>query len=335
MADTFTDGFCLKLIGLLDDKQIKIVRDLLYCYTLNYDIKPISTELSVKNYQLPDAYYIFMATKEQDGKLHNDSCKQYKLCLENLLFRLQLPLNNITTNHLRLYLSEISINPKTGKHLSTATLNQRKAIIRSFFKWLYEEEYIIKDPSSRIKDDKVTSKPRTAYSDTQIETLKLHCDSLRIKAIIDVLASSGIRIAELSKLNRTDINFDTGEITVFGKGNKWRTCYIDASAIVSLQAYLNSRTDNKDAVFVSERAPYDRLSTGAIRKILHKLSDKSGVDNVFPHRFRHTLATHAIDKGMPIESIQALLGHSGINTTLRYTHLSNDKIKNDYKKYLG
>lgn len=334
MSETFTNGFCLKLNGVLEPEQIKAVRELLDIYTMGFEIKPITTDLTVSEYQLPQAYYIFVAAKEQDGRMKPGTREQYRMCLEKMLFRLRMPLEMITVNHLRLYIHEISMNAKTGKPLTKATINQRKAIIRSFFKWLYEEEYIPKDPSVRIKAERSDSKPRTAFKDTQIETLKLASSSARTRAIVDLLTSSGIRIAECVGLNIADVDFERREIVVYGKGEKWRTAFIDASTVVSLKAYLETRTDENPALFVSRRAPHDRLTTDAVRKILHQLADEVGVSNVILHRFRHTMATTAIEHGMPIESVQAILGHTSISTTMHYAHMSTDKIRRDHHTYM-
>lgn len=334
MADTFTNGFCLKLEGILTQDQIKQVKDLLYVYTLDYSIEPITTDLIVSDYQLPQAYHIYMASKEQDGKMRPGTKDQYKMCLEKLLFRFCLPLDRYTINHLRLYIQEISVNVKTGKRISTTTLNQRKSIIRSFFRWLYEEEYIQKDPSIRLKIDKSNSKPRDGYKDTQIEALKLACRDLRTSAIVNLLASSGIRVAECAGLNIADVDLVNRKIIVYGKGGKWRTTFINAATVLAIQTYLATRNDTNTALFVSRRFPHDRLSTSAIRKLLHSLQKTSGVDNVIPHRFRYTMATDAIEAGMPIESVQTLLGHSNITTTTHYAKVSTAKVEMDYKKYM-
>ena len=334
MSQTFIDGFCLKLEGVLPPEEIRAIRELLGAYSIGYQISPIKTDLAVTDYQLPQAYYIYMASKEQDGRMAESSKKQYRMCLENMLFRMRMPLDQITVNHIRLYLHEISTNPKTGKKLSKATVNQRKAIIRSFFKWCYEEEYIQKDPSVRIKEERTDSKPRTAYKDTQIEAMRQACDSPRTRAIVDLLASSGIRVAECAGLNISDVDLDNRELTVFGKGGKWRTAFMDAAAVVSLKAYLQTRDDDSPALFVGSRKPHGRLSTDAIRRTLHKLSPAAGVEDVIPHRFRHTTATAAIERGMPIESVQVILGHSNISTTLRYAHVSKEKVKRDHSTYM-
>lgn len=333
MSDTFTEGFCLKLTGVLPPEQVRAVRDLLSVYTIGYKIEPVKMDVIAQDYQLPQAYFIFLAAKEQDGRMKPGTREQYRMCLEDLLFKLRLPLEDITVNHLRLYIQDASRNRKTGRPVSKNTLNQRKSIIRSFFSWLYEEEYIEKDPSVRIKPERADAKPRTAYQDTQVEALRRACDNLRDRAIVDLLRSSGIRVAECVGLDRRDVDLDGREVTVFGKGEKWRVSYIDAAAVVSIRAYLATRTDDCEALFVSERAPHRRLSTSGVRKALHRLTPQSGVQNVIPHRFRYTMATDALLAGMPVESVQSVLGHSRIETTMHYAHVCRAKVKTDYQRF--
>lgn len=330
----FTEGFCLKLQPYFKKEQIEKIKNLLNVYSLNYNIIPISVNLIDTEYEIPEAYYIYMAAKEQQGRMSEKSKQQYSLCLQDMLKYLSLPLNEITINHLRLYIQYISKNKKTGKALSTETLNQRKSIIRSFFKWLYEEQYIQKDPSIRIKREKAHTKPREEYSDIDIEQIRRACKHSRDIAIVDLLISSGIRVSECAGLNIKDVNLDKREIIVCGKGGKWRTVYIDAKTVVSLQNYIKERKDNNEALFVSLRSPYKRLSTSGIRRRLHELTGESGVENIIPHRFRHTMATTAINRGMPIESIQSILGHSQLETTMHYAHVSDDKVKQDHQKYI-
>lgn len=334
MCDSFTEGFCLRLQGILPPEQIRAVKDLLNIYTMGFQIEQISTELSVPDYQLPEAYYIYMASKEQDGCMKAGTKEQYRMCLEKLLFQLCLPLEQITVNHLRLFIQDISTDKRTGKRLSKSTINQRKSIIRSFFSWLYQEEYISKDPSVRIKPERNDVRPRTAYQDVQIESLRMACKTDRERAIIDLLTSSGIRVAECVGLDIKDVDLERREIVVLGKGEKWRTSYIDATAVVSIRKYLDSRNDDNPALFVSSRKPHKRISPSAVRRCLHKLTPESGVSDVIPHRFRHTMATTAINRGMPVESVQVVLGHSEISTTMRYAHVAKEKVKADHARYL-
>lgn len=334
LSNSFVDGFALKFDNTFSKEQIAYIRDTLYVYSLNFDITPRTTELVDQNYKLPQAYYIFMASKEQDGLMSAGTHWQYKYVLEDFLYFLATPIDKITINHIRLYLQHISVNRITGDRISENTMNQRKSIIRSFFKWLYAEEYIAKDPSLRIRNEKPKSKPRTAYKDTEIEMLRESCKYIRDKAIIDLLFSSGMRISECTNLNITDVDFEKREITVFGKGGKWRKAFIDSKAVVSLRMYLATRTDDNPALFVQRKQPYYRLTNSGIRKILHNVGDSVDIADVIPHRFRHTIATKLINSGMSIEEVQKLLGHEQLSTTLRYTHISIDKIKSDYEKYV-
>ena len=329
----FVDGFCMYLTQFTDE-QVKFIKEKLNIYTMGFEIKPVTAELVAVEYNLPQELLLFLATKKQDGRMSPRSYEQYYSCLSKMLYDLCLPLEAITVNHLRMHINRISTDKRTGKPLSQNTLDQRKSIIRSFFQWLYQEEYISKDPSVRIKPVRASTKPRDAYRDVDIETMRNACVTNRDKAIVDLLSSSGIRVEECSRLNKSDVNFDEREIKVFGKGSKYRTSYIDAKAVVSLKTYLNERTDENPALFVALRAPHERIKPSGIRMMLHKLEKTSLINDIIPHKFRHTMATTAITNGMPIESIQAILGHSQIATTMRYAHVSLSKVKRDHEVYM-
>ena len=331
---SFVDGFCVQVGSQFSDEQIRIIKDQLEIYSMQYEIKPLTTEIVSAEYNLPKELILFLATKQQNGKMCKRSYEQYYDCLSKMLYDIRLPLDQITVNHIRMHIHHISKNQKTGDPLSNSTLDQRKSMIRSFFQFLYEEEYISKDPSVRIKPVRADIKPREAYTDIQI--IKMHdaCRNDRDRAIVDLLSSSGIRVAELAGLNRSDIDFDVREVKVYGKGGKYRTSFINAKAEVSLKKYLSCRCDENEALFVSLRKPYKRLSTYGVRKMLHTIEDKSATAGIIPHRFRHTVATQAVSNGMPIESVQAILGHSQITTTMRYAHISSDKVKRDHEMYM-
>lgn len=329
----FVDGFCMYLTQFTDE-QVKFIKEKLNIYTMGFEIKPVTAELVAVEYNLPQELLLFLTTKKQDGRMSPRSYEQYYSCLSKMLYDIRLPLDAITVNHLRMHISRISTDKRTGKPLSQNTLDQRKSIIRSFFQWLCQEEYITKDPSVRIKPVRASTKPRCAYRDVDIETMRNACETTRDKAIVDLLSSSGIRVEECSRLNRFDVNFDEREIKVFGKGSKHRTSFIDAKTVVSLKTYLNERTDNNPALFVSLREPHERLKPSGIRLMLHNIEKHSSVSNIIPHKFRHTMATTAITNGMPIESVQVILGHSQITTTMRYAHVSSAKVKRDHETYM-
>lgn len=330
----FANGFCTTLKDYFSDEQITEIKRRLDIYTMGYEIIPITTEIDDGEYQLPQELNIYLVTKQQDGKMSARSYEQYSMCLTKMLYDLRLPLSSITVNHLRMHIAKISTNHKTGEPLSQSTLNQRKCIIRSFFRWLYEEGYIQNNPAARIKPMRASVKPREAYQDTQIEILRDSCNNNRDRAIVDILTSSGIRITECVGLNKTDVDLQSRQMTVLGKGGKYRTAYFDARTVVSLKRYLDERKDDKEALFVGVRAPHERMTTDGVRKMLKKIEYRTNVPKVIPHRFRHTMATKALTNGMPVESIQALLGHSNISTTLRYAHMTNAKVRRDHDVYM-
>lgn len=209
-----------------------------------------------------------------------------------------------------------------------------RRIMSSFFSWPEDEDYIIKSPVRRIHKVKSSQIVKETLSDEHLEQLRDQCTLPRDLAIIDLLISTGIRVGELVKLNRTDINFEERECIVLGKGDKERKVYFDAKTKVHLQQYLTSRTDLNPALFVTLYAPWNRLSIAGVEKFLKLLSKKSQVRHVHPHKFRRTMATMAIEKGMPIEQVQKLLGHTKIDTTLHYAIVNQTNVKMAHRKFV-
>ena len=241
------------------------------------------------------------------------------------------PVREIETDNLREYLTGY----QKEKNSSKVTIDNIRRILSSFFSWLEDEDYIIKSPVRRIHRVKSATTIKETYSDENLETMRDSCTELRDLALIDILASTGMRIGELVLLNRKDINFEERECVVFGKGSKERMVYFDARAKIHLQEYLNSRTDDNPALFVSLRAPYERMKIGGIEARLRGMGRNLGIAKVHPHKFRRTLATMAIDKGMPIEQLQKLLGHKRIDTTLQYAMVKQSNVKIAHRKYIG
>ena len=205
----------------------------------------------------------------------------------------------------------------------------------SFFSWLEDEDYILKSPVRRIHRVKTSTVIKETYTDEALETMRDHCTELRDLAMIDLLASTGMRVGEMVLLNRDDINFAERECVVFGKGDKERLVYFDARTKIHLQNYLDSRTDQESALFVTLRAPHHRLKIGGVETRLREMGKQLGIPKVHPHKFRRTLATMAIDKGMPIEQLQQLLGHQRIDTTLKYAMVKQSNVKLAHRKYIG
>lgn len=240
-------------------------------------------------------------------------------------------IQEIETNDLREYLT----NYQQEKKSSRVTIDNIRRILSSFFSWLEDEDYILKSPVRRIHKVKAASTVKETYTDEALENMRDNCDNIRDLALIDMLASTGMRVGELVLLNREDINFAERECVVFGKGDKERIVYFDARTKIHLRNYLNSRVDSNNALFVSLRAPYDRLKIGGIEVRLRELGRQLDIPKVHPHKFRRTLATMAIDKGMPVEQLQRLLGHRRIDTTMQYAMVKQSNVKLAHKKYIG
>lgn len=272
----------------------------------------------------------FLAAKRVEG-CSEKSLKYYKSTIQMMLDSLGKRIQEIETNDLREYLT----NYQQEKKSSRVTIDNIRRILSSFFSWLEDEDYILKSPVRRIHKVKAASTVKETYTDEALENMRDNCDNIRDLALIDMLASTGMRVGELVLLNREDINFVERECVVFGKGDKERIVYFDARTKIHLQNYLNSRIDSNNALFVSLRAPYDRLKIGGIEVRLRELGRQLDIPKVHPHKFRRTLATMAIDKGMPVEQLQRLLGHRRIDTTMQYAMVKQSNVKLAHKKYIG
>jgi site-specific recombinase XerD len=238
---------------------------------------------------------------------------------------------HITTDDLRQYLAKYQRDGGAGK----VTMDNIRRILSSFFSWLEEEDCILKSPVRRIHKVKTGTTVKETYSDEDLEIMRDNCGGVRDLAIIDLLASTGMRVGELVNLDRKDIDFENRECVVFGKGDKERKVYFDARTKIHLQNYLKERTDENPALFVSLQKPHDRLQISGVEIRLRELGQKLDIERVHPHKFRRTLATVAIDKGMPIEQVQQLLGHASVDTTLQYAMVNQKNVKASHKKYIG
>ncbi len=277
-----------------------------------------------------DYVELFLAAKRIEG-CSEKSLKYYEKTIRAMLYKLSKNAKHIITDDIRCYLTEYQEERKS----SNVTIDNIRRILSSFFTWLEDEDYILKSPARRIHKVKTISNIKETYSDEELEVMRDNCDELRDLAMIDLLASTGMRVGEMVLLNRSDIDYHERECVVFGKGCKERIVYFDARTKIHLQNYLDSRTDDNPALFVTLRAPNERLKIGGVETRLREFGKKLGLNKVHPHKFRRTLATMAIDKGMPIEQLQQLLGHRKIDTTLQYAMVKQSNVKNAHRKYIG
>lgn len=273
---------------------------------------------------------LFKTAKSVEG-CSAKSMKYYVYIIKGFLSKTKLLVKEITTDDIRSYLNNYSSNSSISK----VSMDNIRRVLSSFYAWLEEEDYIRKNPVKRIHKIKATKTIKKAFSDENIENLKDACIHLRDKTIIELLSSTGMRVGELTTLDKSSIDFENKECIVLGKGGKQRKVYFDSKTKIHLQTYLASRTDNNDALFVSLFQPFKRLQISGVEIMLRKLGVKTTIDNVHPHRFRRTLATKAIDKGMPVEQVQILLGHTKIDTTMHYAMVDQTNVKNSYRRYIG
>lgn len=273
---------------------------------------------------------LFLEAKKIEG-CSERTLKYYRVTVEHMLNHISTSIRKITTEEIRTYLVEYQkIN-----NCSKVTVDNVRRNISSFFSWLEEEDYILKSPMRRIHKIKTKTVVKSTISDEDIEKLRDNCCEIRDLAMIDLLYSTGIRVGELVNLNIDDVNLEQRECVVYGKGDKERRVYFDAKAKIHLQNYLNSRTDMCSALFVTLDAPHERLKISGVEIRIRELGRKLGLERIHPHKFRRTMATRAIDKGMPIEQVQKILGHSQIDTTMQYAIVNQTNVKLSHQKYIA
>lgn len=331
MNDEFVNDVLRDMLAYLDNGQAEQLRRVLKHNLSGYEIQrrtdSATEDASTENTRLTDA---FLSAKRIEG-CSEKSLSYYRKTIETMSEKIGKGITHITTNDLRSYLTDYQTERKSSK----VTIDNIRRILSSFFSWLEDEDYILKSPVRRIHKVKTAVTIKETYTDEALETMRDHCDSLRDLALIDMLASTGMRVGELVLLNRDDINFEERECVVFGKGSKERMVYFDARTKIHLQNYLAQRTDSNNALFVSLKAPYERLQIGGVESRLRELGKRLSLPRVHPHKFRRTLATMAIDKGMPVEQLQRLLGHQRIDTTLQYAMVKQSNVKIAHRKYIG
>lgn len=312
-----------RMTPYLNDFQIDQLTDVLEICLQEY----LSEADPVKQ---PDIIQTFLAAKRVEG-CSNKTLTYYDSTIRNVLKSTGKSVQDITTDDLRIYLDSY----QTNNGVSKVTIDNIRRILSTFFAWLEDENFIIKSPVRRIHKVKTCKTVKETYSDEFLEIMRDNAESIRDLAMIDLLASTGIRVGELVLINRVDVDFVNRECIVLGKGNKQRKVYFDARTKIHLQRYLSERTDDNPALFVTLHKPYSRLQIKGVEMRLQRLGRKLGLIRVHPHKFRRTLATMAIDKGMPIEQVQQLLGHESVDTTLQYAMVNQNNVKLSHHRYIG
>ena len=316
----------------LTNYQLELLKNVLIIQFQNIEITVLTDEIKKKEEQNTNEKFInsFLSAKEIEG-CSQRTISYYKENIQRLISKLEKPIKGITTEDIRNYLS----NYKEINNCGSVTIDNIRRVFSSFFAWLEDEDYIIKSPVRRIHKVKTASIIKETFTDENIEKMRDECKNIRDLSIIELLISTGMRVGELVNLNVDDLNLEDRSCVVQGKGNKQREVYFDARTKIHLMQYLNIRKDDNKALFVSKNKPHQRLSISGIELIVRRIGAKTDVNRVHPHKFRRTLATMAIDKGMPIEQVQKLLGHVKIETTMHYAMVNQNNVKISHRKYIG
>lgn len=315
-----------RMLPYLNNEQLSALENAIDGALKNAEVVAIPDKPSEEDRSLES----FITAKRIEG-CSEKTLRYYQDTIESMIIATGKQPRQIMTEDLRAYLT----NYQTERRSSKVTIDNIRRILSSFFSWLEDEDFIVKSPVRRIHKVKTAKVIKDTYTDEALELMRDNCGSARDLAIIDLLASSGMRVGEMVSLNREDINFNERECVVFGKGNKERLVYFDARTKIHLQNYLDSRRDSNPALFVTLKAPYERLKIGGVEVRLRELGKRLNLPKVHPHKFRRTLATSAIDKGMPIEQVQQLLGHQKIDTTMHYAMVKQQNVKLAHRKYIG
>lgn len=315
-----------KMASILNNEQKEKLKEVLLYTFYNIEVTSIKDELVEDN---TDYAKMFIAAKRIEG-CSERTLNYYETTIKTMVDKLSKKVNSIETEDLRNYLSEY----QAKNNCSKVTIDNVRRILSSFFAWLEDEDYIMKSPVRRIHKVKATQTVKETYTDEELEEMRDACIEIRDLAMVDFLASTGVRVGELVNLDRVDIDMQERSCVVLGKGGKEREVYFDARTKIHLQNYLNSRTDNNPALFVSLLRPYDRLKISGVEIRLRELGKRINIKKIHPHKFRRTMATKAIDKGMPIEQVQVLLGHRKIDTTLQYAMVNQNNVRNSHKKFI-
>lgn len=315
---------------VLNDEQMKQVSISIKDVLAKYEINKKANDEERREKENTELLETFLSAKKIEG-CSDKTIHYYQSSIVKLLKGLSKSIKEICTNDIRRYLAEIQ--ERNG--LSKVTIDNLRRIFSSFFSWLEDEDYIAKSPVRRIHKVRTDILVKEVLSDENIENLRDSCKESRDLAMIDLLLSTGVRVGELVKINRADIDFQERQCKVFGKGNKEREVYFNARTKIHLQRYLESRTDDNPALFVTLSKPHTRLTISGVEVRLRKMGKVVHIDKVHPHKFRRTLATMAIDRGMPIEQVQKLLGHVRIDTTLHYAMVNQQNVKIAHRKFIN
>lgn len=334
MKEIFTSELMAKLSVIIPSDLLRDVQTIIELHLDNYEITQRNTEVVLYEDLTPKWYQAYIVSQKIEG-MSDNSIRQYMLYLKNFFAWMQdtrKPVEEITPNDIRVYLYTLQ---KT-RNISNRTLDGRRSVLHAFFEWGANEGYLGKNPCRAIKVIKYERRERQPLSAIEMEQLRKACKTIREKAMVEFFYSTGCRVTELVRLNKEDVDFERNEVMLFGKGNKHRKSYISARAKLALIDYLKERKGDSEALFTSERAPYEGLKKPAVEKIIREIGERSEITRrVFPHLIRHTTATDCLNRGMDVTEVQELLGHADVATTMIYAKRNSESVKFKHQKYMN
>ena len=319
-----------KVLQGMAGRGLEDLKGVLFCVLIGYEIAEKTTEVQRLDESWEKELSDFLIRKRVEGRSEG-TISQYNLHLRRMLQYINKPVQEIMAADLFAYIAKY----KQTRAVSSVYLDNIRLVCSSFFGWLNDKGYIGKNPASGLDPIKREKRIKKPLSDTELEILRRKCTLERDISLIEFLYSTGVRVSELIALNRQDVDFDNMRAVVYGKGAKERETYLTASACMHLKDYLDSRTDDNAALFVGLRAPHERLTVSGVEELLRKLGKSTGIAKVHPHRFRRTIATNILNKGMPIEEVKEILGHVKLDTTMIYCQVNKENVRHHHKKYMS
>ena len=315
----------------LDDKLPAILSAIDQA-AVHYEIKTACTDLSIPEDDVPQMVKMHIAALASQNRSKNTMATRLRI-LRTFFQAVRKPYNTVTSNDIRIYLW----NYKSERGISASSEDQIRININAFYEWCVNEDYLERNPARKIGKIKFQVQERVPLTMLKLETLRSACRTPREKALIDFLYSTGCRVSECCDMLISDVNFDSQTVVIrHGKGDKRRISYLNAEAVISLRAYLQSRQDDCPYLFASERKPVHGLKPVGIQRIIRQISARTSIKvNVHPHLFRHTVATTALRSGMPVEQVQRFLGHSKVDTTLIYAKTDDSSVHENHRKYIA
>ncbi len=343
---SFAMDFITKLEGKLSDEELRMICQELEVFSTGYDISERSTKVALADNR-PECYKVFFVAKKMKG-CSDGTLLQYKLQLDLFFDMVQKPIEEITTEDIITFLYILQVKGRPNHPpMSPNVVDGIRRILNSFFSWCVNGSYLTSNPVAAVDKIRGEKKQRQPLTEMEVERVRYSIDNakrscrgykrdldVRNMALFEFLFSTGARVSEVVGLNRDDVNFETREVHLYGKGKKHRISYMNSKAVLYLSEYLQRRDDDNEALFVNYKSPHDRMSKDGIRKVLNDCGQIAGVGKVFPHRIRHTTATIALNHGMRLEELQKLLGHEKPETTLIYAKLCQENVKNSHLKYV-